>query len=140
MSFRLLRNASLAAIAAGLALPGPGAAEGQRILIPRLGLDVPLARQIDRGPVVFFRDADTLAVAGHRTTHTRPFFSLPKLRRGDEIRAAGVTYVVRKKVIVRPWEVWVLNHRGLVLSACHPAGSSAYRIVVLASAVPRPGT
>lgn len=140
MSFRLLRKAWLAAVAVGLALPAPGGAADQRIVIPRIGLDVPLARKIDRGPVVFYRDADTLAVAGHRTTRTRPFFSLPKLRRGDVIRAVGVTYVVRRKVIVRPWEVWVLNHSGLVLSACHPAGSSAYRIVVLASALRRPGT
>jgi sortase (surface protein transpeptidase) len=138
VSFRSLRRTWLAAIAAGLALPGPGAAAHERIVIPRIGLNVALARQIDKGPTVFYRDADTIAIAGHRTTHTRPFFSLPRLRRGDVIRVAGVTYAVKRKVVVRPWEVRVLNHSGLVLSACHPAGSSAYRIVVLASAVRRP--
>jgi hypothetical protein len=39
---------------------------------------------------------------------------------------------VRRTAVVRPWETWVLNYRGLVLSACTPAGSASYRFVVFA--------
>ena len=49
------------------------------------------------------------------------------------LAASGSKYVVHRKAIVRPWQIWVLRYRGLVLSACHPAGSSAYRYVVFAA-------
>jgi LPXTG-site transpeptidase (sortase) family protein len=107
-------------------------------VIPRLGLDVQIAKHLSQGPVIYWRDEDTIAIAGHRTTYTRPFGNLPAMRRGDAIRLGGIRYRVRRTVIVRPWQVWVLRHRGLVLSACHPAGSAAYRFVVLASPVQVP--
>jgi sortase (surface protein transpeptidase) len=74
-----------------------------------------------------------MGIAGHRTTYTRPFRYLPKLRRGDVIRLDDRLFRVSKTVVVRPWEVWVLRYRGLVLSACHPAGSAAFRFVVMAA-------
>jgi sortase (surface protein transpeptidase) len=120
-------------VAVGLAVAGPATASGGRLLIPKLGLDVPLAARLEHGPSLYYRDADTLAVAGHRTTYTHPFLRLPALRRGDRIYAVGKRFVVRRTAVVRPWEVWVLGYRGLVLSACHPAGSSAYRFVVFAA-------
>jgi sortase (surface protein transpeptidase) len=119
----------------GLALAGPGTASGGRLEIPKLGLDVPVATHLAAGPTVYYRDVDTIGIAGHRTTYTRPFNQLPRLRRGDLIRYAGRAYRVRRTAVIRPWQVWVLRHRGLVLSACHPAGSAAYRFVVVAAPV-----
>jgi sortase A len=135
VSFRSLRRTLGAVVVLGLALAGPGAASGARLVIPKLGLNVAVAKQLNHGPTVYFRDADTIGVAGHRTTYTRPFNQLPKLRRGDLIRYGGQAYRVRRKAIIRPWEVWVLRYKGIVLSACHPAGSAAYRFVVIAAPV-----
>jgi sortase (surface protein transpeptidase) len=133
VSFPSLRS-TLALLFAGLALASPATASAQtRLQIPRLELDVVLARTLADGPKLYFRDGDTVAIAGHRTTHTRPFLNLPRLRRGDTILLGARKYVVRSAAIVRPWQVWVLRYRGLVLSACHPAGSSTYRYVVFAA-------
>jgi hypothetical protein len=132
--FRLLRS-TLLLTAVGLALAGPTAASpsGSTIVIPRLGLQVRLAPSLNTGPYAYFQDRDTLAIAGHRTTHSRPFANLPLLRPGDAIRVDGIPFVVKRTAIVRPWETWILRFRGLVLSACHPAGSAAYRFVVFAA-------
>jgi len=121
--------------AVGLALAGPAAASPQSatLVIPRLGLDVRLAASLSEGPYAYYQDDDTLAIAGHRTTYGRPFSRLPMLRRGDKIRVDGAVFVVRRSAVVRPWEIWILRFRGLVLSACHPAGSAAYRYVVFAA-------
>lgn len=139
MCFPSLLRTLLVAVVVGLALAGPTSASTEaskaqdRITIPRLGLDLRLAGSLDEGPYAYYQDSDTLAVAGHRTTHSRPFSRLPTLRRGDEIRVGGVRFVVRRSSVVRPWETWVLRFRGLVLSACTPAGSAAYRYVVFAA-------
>jgi sortase (surface protein transpeptidase) len=135
VSFRLLRKTSVPVAVLGLALAGPGVASASRLVIPKLGLDVVVQQQLDAGPKVYYRDADTIGIAGHRTTYTRPFHDLPRLRQGDSIRFGGHVYRVRRTAVIRPWEVWVLRQRGLVLSACHPAGSAAYRFVVLAAPV-----
>ncbi len=136
MRCRSLR--SLAAVALlGLAFASPSAAaHTHRLVIPRLGLDTRLAPSLEQGPWLYYRDSDTIAIAGHRTTHTRPFWGLPALRRGDTIYLDKLRFVVRRTATVRPWETWVLNYRGLVLSACTPAGSAAYRYVVFAAWVP----
>ena len=134
MRFRSLLSAFLAAVV-GLALAGPTAAspQGATLVIPRLGLDVRLAGSLNAGPYAYYQDHDTLAIAGHRTTYSRPFSRLPLLRRGDKIRVDGALFVVRRSAVVRPSETWILRYRGLVLSACHPAGSAAYRYVVFAA-------
>lgn len=134
MCFRSLLSTILVATV-GLALAGPTFAsqQGAMLVIPRLGLDVRLAPSLNEGPFAYFQDRDTLAIAGHRTTHSRPFSRLPLLRPGDKIRVDGAVFVVRRSAIVRPWETWVLRFRGVVLSACHPAGSAAYRYVVFAA-------
>ena len=132
MPFRSLLKTFVLAAVLGLALAGPGSASAARLVIPRMGLDVQVAKQLSLGPMIYWRDKDTIAIAGHRTTYTRPFHNLPQLRRGDAIRLGSKHFRVRRTAIVRPWQVWVLRHRGLVLSACHPAGSAAYRFVVLA--------
>lgn len=135
MRFRSPARTLLAIVAVGLALAGPTAASpsGARLNIPRLGLDVRLAGSLSEGPYAYYQDEDTLAVAGHRTTHSHPFARLPLLRRGDEIRVGGARFVVRRSAVVRPWQTWILRFRGVVLSACHPAGSAAYRYVVFAA-------
>ncbi len=120
----------------GLALAGPttaAAPRGALLEIPRLGLAARLASTLDGGPYAYYQDRDTLGIAGHRTTYSRPFARLPLLRRGDRIRVDGAHFVVRRTAVVRPWETWILRFRGLVLSACHPAGSAAYRYVVFAA-------
>ncbi len=104
-------------------------------MIPRLQLDVQVASRLAEGPQVYYRDGDTVAIAGHRTTRTHPFLRLPDLRPGDEIRLGGTRYVVKRSRVVRPTELWVLRYSGLVLSACHPAGSAEYRYVVFAAQV-----
>ena len=85
--------------------------------------------------MVYFRDSDTLAIAGHRTTWSHPFNQLPALHRGDTIRVGKRVYRVRRMTTVRPWQTWILSYRGLVLSTCYPAGSDAYRYVVFAAEV-----
>ena len=140
MGFRSPLTALLVAfVPAGPAVAGHARdATSARIVIPKLGLDVPLGRSLAEGPWLYYRDADTIAIAGHRTTYSHPFLNLPLLRRGDAISVAGKSFRVRRTVVVRPHEVWVLRYRGLVLSACHPAGSAAYRFVVLAAPVDLP--
>jgi hypothetical protein len=56
---------------------------------------------------------------------------LDRLRKGL-VRAGGVNCYVTKKLVVRPWELWPLNHAGVVPSAWTPCGSAAYRLVVVA--------
>lgn len=82
----------------------------------------------------------TVAIAGHRVTHTRPFLRINSLRAGDKIviRTAWGTfrYRVYAMQIVRPTAVWVLMRHSkiprLVLTACHPPRTATYRIVVFA--------
>ena len=136
MSFRTRASTVVAAVALGLALAGPGAAQQARIVIPRIGLDVPLAGYLDGGPTVYFRDSDTIAIAGHRTTWSHPFGRLDRMRNGDVVWVGGRRYRVRRTRVVRPWETWIVRYRGLVLSTCHPAGSDAYRLVVFAAPIP----
>lgn len=82
----------------------------------------------------------TVAIAGHRTTHTHPFLHLNALRRNDTIVVTAdkrrFSYRVYAMQIVRPTAVWVLMLRSqtprLVLTACHPPHSADFRIVVFA--------
>ncbi len=124
---------AVAASVAGLTLVSSATAAAPHLRIPRLGLNVELASDLSYGPHLYYRSATTVAIAGHRTTHTHPFRNLQLLRRGDPIWVGRNLYRVRQTVTVRPWQVWVLRYKGLVLSACTPPGSAAYRIVVLAA-------
>lgn len=103
------------------------------LTIPKLGLDLRTGANLNEGPWVYYRDGDTLGIAGHRTTHSHPFLHLPRLVPGDVLFVADQRYVVRRTLTVRASETWVLNFKGVVLSACHPPGSAAYRYVVLAA-------
>ena len=124
---------AVVAVVVGLTIVSSAAATAPMLRIPRIGLDVALASDLSYGPHLYYRSATTVAIAGHRTTHTHPFRNLQLLRRGDPIWVGKTLYRVRRTVTVRPWQVWVLRYKGLVLSACTPPGSAAYRIVVLAA-------
>lgn len=84
-----------------------------------------------------------IVLAGHRTTHTRPFVDLDRLRAGDLIyvtdgRGFAVMYKVADTTIVDPQDLWITYDRDtpmLTMFACHPKGSARYRIVVTADLV-----
>ena len=84
-----------------------------------------------------------LVLAGHRTTHSRPFVDLDRLRSGDLIyvtdgRGFAVMYKVAHTTIVEPQDLWITYDRNapmLTMFACHPKGSARYRIVVTADLV-----
>jgi LPXTG-site transpeptidase (sortase) family protein len=117
-----------------------------RISIPRLDVKshVFAPSQLDRGPAwwkVTGRPGggDTVAVAGHRTTHSKPFYYLERLQRGDRIFVAygGRTYryrVVSSRVVSGD-DLHIADAVGyerLLLTTCTPRGSARWRLVVSA--------
>lgn len=125
-----------------------------RIVIPRLGLDSPLVEMgdvddlanLDRGPshiagTALPGAAGNCVVAGHRTTHTRPFSNLDQLVRGDELRfvdlaGSASVYSVAELLVVAPDEVGVMSQTQdatVTLIACHPPYSARWRLIVKAT-------
>jgi LPXTG-site transpeptidase (sortase) family protein len=112
--------------------------------IPRLDLKARIGKSLNKGPAwwpVTGRPGggDTIAIAGHRTTHTRPFYWLERLRPGNSIyiRWAGRMYAygVTGRRILSAKQLHIGDARGhevLLLSACNPRGSARQRIVVYA--------
>jgi LPXTG-site transpeptidase (sortase) family protein len=114
------------------------------LAVPRLHLRsrIYAATELDRGPAwwpVTGRPGggDTVAIAGHRTTHTHPFYFLDQLRRGDRIYlrydGATHTYRVTDTRVVPSIDLHIadaVGHERLLLSACTPRGSAAFRLVV----------
>lgn len=112
--------------------------------IPRLDLKSRIfaSPRLDRGPAwwpVTGRPGggDTVAVAGHRTTHTRPFYYLERLRSGDRIHVAhgGRQYVYRvtrsRVLSARNLHIGdAVGYERLLLTACTPRGSAEFRLVV----------
>jgi sortase A len=84
-----------------------------------------------------------VVLAGHRTTHTRPFSALDRLEPGDLIYLEDgdgfeVIYRVSDTFIVQPEDIWITYDFGkpmLTMFACHPKGSARQRIVVQADLV-----
>ena len=84
-----------------------------------------------------------VVLAGHRTVETRPFYDLDDLTPGDVIYVTDadgidVMYRVAETFIVEPSDVWITFDRPdptLTMFACHPKGSAAQRIVVVADLV-----
>jgi sortase A len=84
-----------------------------------------------------------LVLAGHRSTHSKPFADLDRLGFGDLIyvtdgRGFAVMYKVAETMIVVPQDLWITYDRSkpmLTMFACHPKGSARYRIVVTADLV-----
>jgi hypothetical protein len=118
-----------------VALAFSSCASAATLVAPAIGLHVEVGSRLSAGPVVWFHDADTLAIAGHRTTHTAPFRHLDRMRLGALVTFAGKRYRVAHVTQVRPWETWPTRWSGLVLSACTPPGSDRYRLVVHAREV-----
>ena len=125
--------------------PLPARVAGSPLLnIPRLDLKARIGADLNRGPAwwpVTGRPGggDTVAIAGHRTTYTRPFYWLERLRPGDAIyvRWAGRmhAYRVTGRRILSAKQMHIADARGyevLLLSACTPRGSARQRIVVYA--------
>jgi LPXTG-site transpeptidase (sortase) family protein len=120
------------------------------INIPRLHLKSEIGTDLDRGPAwwpVTGRPGggDTIAIAGHRTTHTRPFYWLERVRAGDRIyvRWQGHTHAYRMsgRRILSARNMHIANARGhelLLLTACTPRGSARQRIVVYAWPIENP--
>ena len=114
------------------------------LIIPGLDLKARIGSSLNEGPAwwpVTGRPGggDTIAIAGHRTTHTRPFYWLDKLQPGDSIyvRWAGRlhAYRVSGRRILSAKQLHIADARGhevLLLSACTPRGSARPRIVVYA--------
>jgi sortase A len=84
-----------------------------------------------------------VAIAGHRTTHTAPFYYLNELVPGDLIYLTNLadrtfTYRVTSQFVVTPSDVAVLNPTrapSLTLTTCNPPYSAAQRLIVRASLV-----
>ena len=84
-----------------------------------------------------------VVLAGHRTTHSRPFWALDHLEVGDLIyledgSGFDVMYKVTSTFIVTPDDIWISYDLGrpmVTLFACHPKGSANQRIVVQADLV-----
>lgn len=118
--------------------------EPARITIPKLGLSTRIGTDLDSGPIwwpVTGRPGggDTVAIAGHRTTHTHPFLDLDRLARGDVIdvwwRGDPYRYVVSGSRILSSKNLHIADARGyevLLLTACTPKGSARQRIVIYA--------
>ncbi len=81
-------------------------------------------------------------IAGHRTTHGRPFYDLQALVPGDPITVTTVQgtfhYRVVRSQVVAPTDVAVLDRSPfpeLTLTTCNPRYSAAQRLVVTARLV-----
>lgn len=129
-----------------------------RLSVPRLGLeDFPirmgtsddvLADAVGLYPGSEEPGTDgNFATAGHRVTPVAgswhgPYYDLDLLRPGDTLSLdfQGTTYRYRfaSLTIVGPDDTWVLDdsRADLTMTACHPKGSIAQRIVAWWSAIP----
>lgn len=140
----------------GAPKPAAGTAAGVigHISIPSIGLDWNIYEGTDlsvlnNGPGHYSHApkpcrAGNAAIAGHRTTHGAPFNKLDLLKAGDVINittpAGDCTYKYLRTEIVSPNNISVVMPKDnganeLTLTACHPKGSAAQRIVVTSSLV-----
>jgi sortase A len=137
--------------------PAEGDAEGW-ITIPRINLRMLFVEgtgrdDLKKGPghypgTPLPGTIGNAAIAGHRTTYGHPFWGLDNLVPGDDIIietfAGTFDYQVSQPwFTVKPTDVWVVaNTPGpeLTLTACHPKGSAAQRIVIKAKLVPGKST
>lgn len=126
-----------------------------RIEIPAIGLnhltyegiDLPT---IDKGPshwpgTPLPGERGNTVFPGHRTTHSRPFFDMDKLKPGNEVTfttpAGRFTYRVREIMIVGANDTWIVDDTPdatFTLMACHPKGSARQRIVAKGTLVSAP--
>jgi sortase A len=117
------------------------------IAIPKIGVEERMFEGIrlttlDRGPGHWPGTAmpggiGNVVVAGHRTSHSKPFRKLDQLVPGDQVvftTGDGVfTYDVTSTEIVEPTATYIVDQtpeKTATLFACHPAGSTKFRIVI----------
>lgn len=136
--------------------PTPHVVHGT-LALPSIGVSQPLHEgitltAIDKGPSHWPGTAlpgqpGNVVVAGHRTTHTRPFHDLDLLRPGDPLvftmdDGTVWTYEHTGREIVGPDATYIAiqtPERTATLFACHPKGSAAQRIVAHFRLVEGPG-
>jgi sortase A len=122
----------------------PVTTEAPRVTIPKLHVKARIGANLNEGPIwwpITGRPGggDTIAIAGHRTTHTHPFLDIDLLVPNDVIyvRWQGVSYryLVSGRRILSSRNQHIADARGhevLLLTACTPKGSARQRIVVYA--------
>ncbi len=126
--------------------PTPEVVHGT-VALPTIGVAQPLGEgvtltAIDRGPshwpgTAMPGQVGNVVVAGHRVTHTRPFYDLDRLAVGDPLvftmnDGTTWTYVLTGTEIVGPDATHIVDQsleHTATLFACHPKGSAAQRIV-----------
>ncbi len=124
-----------------------------RIRIPTIDLDETIRSGIalsviDRGVAQWAGTSTAggpgnVVLAGHRTTHSAPFWDLDRLEIGDLVYVEDgsgfeVMYKVSDSFIVESDELWISYDVGkpiVTMFACHPRGSARYRIVVQAELI-----
>jgi len=124
-----------------------------RLRIPAIGVDEVVRSGIalsviDQGVAHWSGTSEpggsgNVVLAGHRTTHSRPFWDLDRLRTGDLVyledgHGFDVMYKVSSSFVVEPDDLWISYEFGrpmVTMFACHPRGSARYRIVVQADLV-----
>jgi sortase A len=131
--------------------PGTGKPVGT-LVIPAIGVDQVVvegtgADQLAAGPghypgTPLPGQPGNAGIAGHRTTHGRPFYDLNALVSGDAITVRTVQgtfhYVVVRSDVVPPTDLGVLapsEDPELTLTTCTPRYSAAERLVVMARLV-----
>jgi sortase A len=118
-----------------------------QIRIPKVGLDQTVfagvtTKALDGGPghwpgTPMPGQLGNMVIAGHRTSHTRPFYDLDLLEPGDEVLFTDgngtAVYRVTTTEFVTPDALWITDptpDATATLFACHPKGSTRQRIVV----------
>jgi sortase A len=117
------------------------------LALPTIGVEQSLHEgvtltAIDRGPshwpgTAMPGEVGNVVLAGHRITHSRPFYDLDRLRPGDPLvftltDGSRWTYELTSVEIVAPDAMHIVEQtpgRTATLFACHPKGSAAQRIV-----------
>lgn len=137
-----------AGIAIAVLALGVTPAQAALINIPAIHVQEPISMNLNAGPA-WWPDTgrpgsgDTIAIAGHRTTHTHPFHDLDQLRPGNRVylRWHGHVhaYQVKRTRVAPATDLHIadgLGHERLILTACAKADgtptSASYRIVVYA--------
>jgi len=137
------------AVAPTVAAPAAGQPVGI-VRIPAIGVDQVVVEGVGPGDLalgpghypgtVLPGELGNAAIAGHRTTHGRPFYDLQALTPGDEIvlltRQGVFVYDVSGSSVVAPGDTGVLANAGtaqLTLTTCNPRFSAAQRLVVRAA-------
>lgn len=118
-----------------------------RVVIPAIGVDVETYAGVDDATLRFGPgwwdvtarpgEVGNTTFAGHRTTYTRPFYDIDRIKAGDEVRFVndtGVyTYRATHAFVVDDTAVWIAEPTDtptFTLFACHPKGSERQRYVV----------